>query len=78
VVTDGEDLIARPENVWIEYKDGTSAHLSLIYTGQNEDGLFVWEGIDPYPEKASPRLRFDALPAHTTVKVQRDSRSRRS
>jgi len=78
-VTDGEDLIQRPENVWIQYNDGTTAVLdALLYTGQDADGLFVWEGIDPHPDKAGPRLRFDALPAHTTIKVQRDSRSRRS
>jgi hypothetical protein len=72
VAVNGEDLIARPEGMWLEYMDGTSAAIdSLLYTGQNEDGLFVWEAIDPHPDRMVLRLHYDLLPAYTTVTVQR-------
>lgn len=67
----GEDLIARPEGMVILYADGTSTPIdALLYTGQNEEGLFVWEAVNPHPTRPIRSLRFDLLPAWTTVKVQ--------
>lgn len=66
----GEDLIARPEGVRIEYVDGTTAELnSLLYSGQEGD-MFVWEALDPYPGRPIRDVQVDVLPAHTTIKIR--------
>lgn len=68
----GEDLIARPEGMVIYYADGTTESIdSLLYTGQTEDGLFVWEAIDPHPDRPIGTMTFELLPAWTTVRMQR-------
>jgi hypothetical protein len=68
----GEDLIARPEDVRLYYADGTSATVEVLYyDGQDDDGMHVWEALDPYPETPITHLHVGTLPAHTTIKVRR-------
>jgi hypothetical protein len=67
----GEDLISRPEDVRLQYTDGTTEPIAaLMYVGQEGD-LFVWEGIDPHPDRTVFGMTVGILPAHTTVTLRR-------
>jgi len=57
-----------PENVRIEYRNGTVVPLELVYVGI-ENGEHVWEVVNPPELLLGWRIAVDRLPEKTSIRV---------
>lgn len=60
-----------PMGVRIVYIDGSMRGLTALYYVGYEDGMHIWEAVDPEPEKIAKGVEVDIMPPYTTVTVRR-------
>jgi hypothetical protein len=59
-----------PENVRVLTADGRVIPCELVYAGQNDDGIHVWEAVvGTLPIEHGAQLLTDYLPGRTSITV---------
>jgi D-hexose-6-phosphate mutarotase len=65
----GPDLPPAPVNVKVHLRSGEVFPVECVYAETNDEGMEVWEVIQPFVVEDIERVEVDELPARTAIVV---------